>query len=336
MRVCIVSAKRFERPFFERANTAHQHELIFIEAALNSHTAAMARGCPAVCAFVNDELNQATLTNLHSGGTRLIALRSAGFNQVDLHAADRLGLTVLRVPAYSPQSVAEHAVALMLTLNRKIHRAYARVREGNFSLDGLMGFDMQGKIVGVIGTGRIGTTIARILAGFGCRLLGYDIAPNQACVSVGMRYVGLGELFRNAHIITLHCPLTPKTHHLIDTAAIDQMRDGVMFINTSRGRVVDTQALIDGLKSGKIGSLGLDVYEEEESLFFRDLSNQVIQDDVFARLLTFPNVIITAHQAFFTHEAMEQIASTTLQNITDFERKTIKPENIVNGQLVAQ
>ena len=335
MKVCVFSTKRFERPFFDKANVQHHHTLSFIESSLDVHTAILARGVPAVCAFVNDTLNQDVLHQLAEGGTKLIALRSAGFNQVDLVAADELGLTVLRVPAYSPHAVAEHAVTLMLTLNRKTHRAHARVREGNFSLDGLMGFDMRGKTVGVIGTGRIGEAVTRILAGFGCELLGFDVVENPACRRVGMHYLPLRDLLQRSHIVTLHCPLTPQTRHLIDQDAVELMMPGVMLINTSRGAVVDACALIGGLKSGKIGAVGLDVYEEEESLFFRDLSEHVIQDDVFARLLTFPNVLITAHQAFLTHEAMEQIASITLQNITDYERGTVKSAYRVTASQMA-
>jgi len=335
MNVCIFSTKRFERPLFEEANQRHGHELSFHESSLNEKTAALASDHSAVCIFANDSASSAVLAQLAKGGTRLIALRSAGFNHVDLEAADDLGLTIARVPAYSPHAVAEHAVALMLTLNRKIHRAHQRVHDGNFSLDGLMGFDMNNKTVGVIGTGRIGTAIARILGGFGCELLGYDPVPNTQCTGLGLRYVGMRPLLEESHIITIHCPLTPQTRHMIDDRAIDQMMPGAMLINTSRGAVVDTQALIRALKSGRISALGLDVYEEEENIFFRDLSGHVIQDDVFARLLTFPNVVITAHQGFFTREAVNQIVSTTLQNITDFEQGSVNPENVVNASMVS-
>jgi len=260
------------------------------------------------------------LHELARHGTRLIALRCAGFNNVDLIAADQLGLVVTRVPAYSPHAVAEHTVALMLALNRKLHRAYARVREGNFSLDGLVGFDMRGRTVGIVGTGRIGQVVAEILRGFGCQLLGYDAYPSEACQRLGVEYVLLPELWARSNIVTLHCPLTLSTHHLLDAKALARMRDGVMLINTSRGALVDTHAVIDGLKRGKVAALGLDVYEEEAELFYQDLSAQVIQDDVFARLLTFPNVIITAHQAFLTEHALTAIAHTTLDNIARFER----------------
>jgi D-lactate dehydrogenase len=273
-----------------------------------------------VCAFVNDRLDGAVLESLAGAGTRLVALRSAGFNHVDVEAAKRLGLTVVRVPAYSPYAVAEHTVALILALNRKICRAYARVRDGNFALDGLLGFDMHGRSVGIVGTGKIGAIVTRILAGFGCRLLAHDLVPNAACQELGAPYVALDELFAQADIITLHAPLTPATRHLVDARAIDLMKPGVMLVNTGRGALVDTPAVIAGLKRGQIGSLALDVYEEEEGLFFQDFSTQVIQDDVFARLLTFPNVLITGHQGFFTRDALGAIATTTLENLSAFER----------------
>src|SRR5690606_33792332 len=268
-------------------------------------TASLARGHAGVCAFVNDSLNAEVLARLAEGGMRFVVLRSAGFNHVDLEAALKLGIQVARVPAYSPHAVAEHAVALMLALNRKIHRAYARVREGNFSRDGLMGFDMNGLTAGLVGTGRIGICAARILAGFGMKLLAFDTYESPEAKELGVEYVSHDRLFAESDIISLHCPLTPETHHLIDARAVSLMKRGVMIINTSRGKVVDTKAMVEGLKSGKIGSLGLDVYEEEGDLFYQDLSDKVIQDDVFSRLITFPNVLITGHQAFFTRNAME-------------------------------
>jgi D-lactate dehydrogenase len=251
---------------------------------------------------------------------RLVVLRSAGFNNVDLKAARDLRMTVARVPEYSPYAVAEHTVTLILALNRKIHRAYARVREGNFALDGLLGFDLRGRTVGIVGTGRIGATLARIMTGFGCTILAFDPKCNPDCEAIGVRYVSQVELLAESDVISLHCPLTSETHHMIDASAIAQMREGVMLINTSRGAVIDTRAVIRALKKGHIGSLGLDVYEEEADLFFEDLSDQVIQDDLFARLLSFPNVLITGHQGFFTAEAMRAIAETTMANITNFER----------------
>ncbi|HEY9751131.1 MAG TPA: 2-hydroxyacid dehydrogenase [Allocoleopsis sp.] len=320
MKVAVFSTKPYDQTFLAAANTQHGHELHFFESHLTSQTTALAAGFSAVCIFINDALNADALKALAQQGTRLIALRSAGFNHVDLAAAEQLGLTVVRVPAYSPHAIAEHTVALMLALNRKIYRAYARVREGNFSLDGLLGFDLYGRTVGIVGTGKIGAIVAQIMHGFGCRLLAYDRVPNPACEAIAVEYVSLADLLAAADIITLHAPLTPETHHLIDAAAIARLKPGAMLINTSRGALVDTQAVIGGLKSGQIGYLGLDVYEQEADLFFEDLSNQVIQDDVFQRLLTFPNVIITGHQAFFTETALKNIAETTLNNLTDFEQ----------------
>lgn len=319
MKVAVFSNKPYDLEFLQAANTSQGHELIFFEVHLNAGTAPLANGFPAVCAFVNDCLDASVLDTLARGGTRLIALRCAGFNNVELAAADRLGVTVARVPAYSPYAVAEHTVGLMLTLNRKIHRAFNRVREGNFALDGLLGFDFHGKTVGIVGTGKIGLCVARIMNGFGCRLLAHDPYPNPACEELGVQYVELPELLGQSDVITLHAPLTRETYHLVNADTIAQMRDGVMLINTSRGGLVDTPAVIEALKSGKIGYLGLDVYEEEADLFFEDLSQRPIQDDVFSRLLTFPNVLITGHQAFFTREALRNIAETTIANITSFE-----------------
>lgn len=319
MRVAVFSTKPYDAKYLEIAN-AGTHELVFFEARLSIEAAPLARGADAVCAFVNDDLGERVISVLADAGVRLIALRSAGFNHVDLAAAQKAGIDVARVPAYSPHAVAEHTVAMMLTLNRKTHRAYNRVREGNFELEGLLGFDMHGKTVGIVGTGQIGEVVARILNGFGCILLAHDPVRNPVCAALGVRYVGLDELFGASDVITLQCPLTTETHHLIDAAALARMKQGVMLINTSRGAVVDTSALIHGLKSGAIGSVGLDVYEEEADLFFQDLSSSFIADDVFARLLTFPNVLITGHQAFFTEEALTAIAETTIANISSFER----------------
>lgn len=320
MRIAFFSTHRFDREFFDNANGRHGHELQYFEARLTPATAALAAGAPAVCAFVNDDLHADVLDALKTGGARLIALRSAGFNHVDLPKAFELGMTVARVPAYSPYAVADHTVAMMLSLNRKIHRAHARVREGNFALDGLLGFDMRGRTVGLVGTGKIGTAVARILTGFGCRLLAHDVAVNRECTDLGVQYCALDDIWAQSDIVSLHAPLTDDTRHMVDATAVARMKPGVMIINTSRGALVDTAALIDGLKSGHIGYVGLDVYEEEEQLFFRDLSAQVIRDDVFARLLTFPNVLITAHQAFFTREAMTAISEITLENVSLFEQ----------------
>ena len=325
MKTAVFSTKSYDREFLEAAGKAAGHELVFFEPRLTEQTCRLAEGFEAVCAFVHDELDADVLARLGQAGIRLIALRCAGFNHVDLPAAETVGMTVARVPAYSPHAVAEHAVALILALNRKVHRAYARVREGNFTLDGLLGFDLCGRTVGVVGTGKIGAIVARIMTGFGCRLLGYDVAVNPEVEAFGARYVSLDELFAGSDIVTLHCPLVPATRHLIDAEALAKMRGGVMLINTSRGALIDTQEVVRQLKSGKIGSLGLDVYEEEADLFFEDLSNQVIQDDVFSRMLTFPNVLITGHQAFFTREALEAIAAETMANITAFEQGTSPP-----------
>jgi D-lactate dehydrogenase len=322
MRTAVFSTKPYDQRFLEEANAGHEHHLTFLEPRLTPETTPLAHGHDAVCAFVNDRLDAGVLGTLAEGGTRLIALRSAGFNHVDVAEAARLGLTVARVPAYSPYAVAEHAVALVLALNRKLHRAYNRVREGNFALDGLMGFDMHGRTVGIVGTGKIGTVFARILAGMGCRLLAHDPYPADEVRALGATYVTLDELWPACDVVALHAPLTPATRHLVNAGALSRMKDGVMLINTSRGGLVDTQAVIDALKSGRLGALGLDVYEEEEALFFEDLSGGVIHDDVFARLLTFPNVLVTGHQGFFTEQAVRNIAATTIGNLTAFERGT--------------
>jgi D-lactate dehydrogenase len=318
VKVAVFSTRPYDEHFLNEAN-ADQHELVYFEVKLSPTTAPLAVGHEAVCAFVNDDLSREVLEQLAKGGVRLIALRSAGFNHVDLVAAQELGLTAMRVPAYSPYAVAEHALALLLALNRKLHRAYNRVREGNFSLDGLLGFDLHGKTIGIIGTGKIGAVFAGIMSGFGCRLLAYDPIPNKGLEHL-VSYLSLEQLLTESDVISLHCPLTPETHHLINQTSVNQMKPGVVLINTSRGALVDTPAVIEGLKDGKIGYLGLDVYEEEGDLFFEDLSNHVIQDDVFSRLLTFPNVLITGHQGFFTKEAVVKIAEATMANLTSFER----------------
>jgi D-lactate dehydrogenase len=320
MRVAVFSAKPYDERFLTAENDAHEHELRFYEARLTPDTAKLAAECSGVCAFVNDDLGPESLEALAGEGVRLVTLRSAGFNHVDLAAAQRLGLTVVRVPRYSPHAVAEHCVGLILALNRNIHRAYNRVRESNFSLGGLLGFDLHGRTVGVVGTGEIGARFAEIMAGFGTSILAADPYPNPRLLEIGVPYASVDEVLAASDIVSLHCPLTRDTHHLIDADRLARMRDGVMLINTSRGALVDTEAVIGALKSGKIGHLGLDVYEEEVDLFFEDLSDQVLQDDTFARLMTFPNVLITGHQAFFTREAMATIAEVTLGNIDAFER----------------
>jgi D-lactate dehydrogenase len=320
VKVGVFSTQPYDREPLSAANQRHGHELIFSEARLEHGTADWASAFDAVIPFVNDSLSRGVLETLARGKTRLIALRCAGFNNVDLDAARELGLTVARVPAYSPHAVAEHAVGLIMTLNRKYHRAYARVRESNFSLTGLCGFDLQGRTVGVVGTGAIGTVFGRIMLGFECRVLAYDPWPNPLCRQLGMQYVSLNDLVRAADVISLHCPLTPETHHLINASTLAKMKRGVMLINTGRGALIDARAAIAALKSGQLGYFGIDVYEEEENLFFRDLSGQIVQDDVFMRLLTFPNVLVTAHQGFLTREALANIAETTIGNLTAFER----------------
>ncbi len=319
-RVAVFSTKPHDERFLTEANERHGHELVFLEAGLGPGTAVLATGCGAVCAFVNDDVGADTVDRLAEVGVGLIALRSAGYNHVDLAAAERHGITVVRVPEYSPHAVAEHCLGLILSLNRKIHRAYNRVRESNFALAGLLGFDLHGKTVGVVGTGKIGTSFVEILSGFGVRTIASDPYPDERCLELGVEYLPVDELLAASHIVTLHCPLTPDTYHLIDRDRLAAMRDGVMLVNTSRGALIDTAAVIDALKTGKVGYLGLDVYEEESALFFEDLSEQVLLDDVFSRLLTFPNVLITGHQGFFTVEALQAIAATTLDSISAVER----------------
>ncbi|MEY4549836.1 MAG: hypothetical protein RL685_6031 [Pseudomonadota bacterium] len=320
MKVGVFSTQPYDREPLEQANRERGHQLSFLEPRLAPDTAELGAQFEGVCVFVNDRLSRPVLEQLSRGKTRLVALRCAGFNNVDVAAARELGLTVVRVPAYSPHAVAEHAVGLILMLNRKLHRAYARVREANFSLAGLCGFDLYGRQVGVLGTGAIGAAFCQILHGFGCRVVAADPQPNPACLELGVQYVSPEELFRSADIISLHCPLTPETRHIIDAESLALMRRGVMIINTGRGALIDSSAAVAALKSGQIGYLGIDVYEEEENLFFRDRSDEIVQDDVFMRLLTFPNVVVTAHQGFFTHEALANIADTTLGNISSFER----------------
>ncbi|AMY07884.1 D-lactate dehydrogenase [Luteitalea pratensis] len=321
MDIAVFDTRAYDRHAFDAANTRYGHELRFFEPRLSSRTATLASGVPVVCPFVNDRADAETIGALHRGGTRLLALRSAGFNHVDLDAAAAIGMRVVRVPEYSPYAVAELAMCLVLTLNRKVHRAYNRVREANFSLEGLVGFDLHGKTFGIIGTGRIGRVLARIAHGFGCRVLATDASPDEALQrELGVEYVEASTLYREADVISLHVPLTTETHHMIDKDAFAQMKAGVMLINTSRGALVDARALIQALKSRHVGAAGLDVYEEEGPLFFRDLSAQVLQDDVLARLLTFPNVLITSHQGFLTREALANIADTTLASVSAFAR----------------
>ncbi|RIK80481.1 MAG: hydroxyacid dehydrogenase [Planctomycetota bacterium] len=320
MKVAFFGTKSYDRGAFNDANAAHRHAIHYLEPRLTLDTAPLAGGFEAVCSFVNDHIDAEVVARLKRGGTRLVALRCAGFNHVDLAACRAASIEVVRVPAYSPHAVAEHAVALMLALNRKTHRAYNRVREGNFALDGLAGFDMFGKTAGVIGTGKIGACVVRLLDGFGCRVLAHDVAANPECVAAGARYVQPPELLGECDIITLHCPLLPSTRHIVNAESLARVKRGMMLINTSRGGLLDTRAVIEALKSGQVGYLGIDVYEEEEGMFFEDQSATGIRDDVLARLTTFPNVIVTGHQAFLTVEALANIAATTLANISCFER----------------
>ena len=330
MKTAVFSTKAYDRQFFDEANIQFKHELIYFDESLHKAAAGMAAGCPAVCVFVNDTLDGPTLSVLAEGGTRLIALRCAGYNNVDFPGAETLKMTVMRVPAYSPQAVAEHAAALMLTLNRNIQHAYNRVREGNFELNGLVGFTMAGKTVGIVGTGKIGTVLARIMRGFDCRLLGYDTYKNPACLALDMKYVDLSELLTESDIVSLHCPLTEETKHLINEKTLGVMKKGAMLINTARGALIDTYAVIEALKSReRLSYLGIDVYEEEGPLFFKDLSSAIIEDDLFERLTTFPNVVITGHQGFLTREALREIAEVTLTNISDFQAERPDPQNLV-------
>ncbi len=331
MKIAVFGTKPYDRESFEGAKSQYGHELTYLEPRLALETAVLAAGFPAVCAFVNDRVSAEVVGILAVSGTKLIALRCAGFNNVDLPAAKAHGLAVARVPAYSPYAVAEHAIALLLTLNRKTHKAYNRVREGNFALDGLTGFDLHGKTVGVVGTGKIGVCVVRILKGFGCRVLAFDPFVNPEAVAAGADYVPFETLLAESNVITLHCPLTPQTRHLIDDAALAKVKPGVMLLNTGRGALIDTPAVVRALKAGRIGQLGLDVYEEEEGVFFEDQSAAGIKDDVLARLLTFPNVLVTGHQAFLTHEALHNIADTTLANATRFENGEPCPNRVPTG-----
>ena len=320
MEVAIFSSTRYERHYLDEANKGGQHKLHYFDVSLDMDSAGLAAGFGAVCIFVNDRADAQVLEALHKGGTRLLALRCTGFNNVDLKAAAALGMKVVRVVTYSPYSVAEHAVALLLAINRKVHRAYNRTRDSNFSLDGLTGFDLNGKTVAVVGTGKIGCVFAKIMLGFGCKVFGYDPFPSAEFEAMGLRYATPGEIGERADIISLHCPLTPATHHIINSTTLERAKPGAILINTSRGALIDTEAVIEALKNGQLGGLGIDVYEQEADLFFRDLSSEIITDDVFQRLVSFPNVIVTGHQAYLTREALTTICETTLESITDFEK----------------
>lgn len=329
MKVAVYDTHHFERDYLLAANNEH-HDLHLLEVGLNLRTAEFAYGCEAIAVFGNDDASAPVIERLASIGVKFIATRSAGYNHIDCASARQHGIKVARVPAYSPYSVAEHAVALMLALNRKLIRAHNRVREMNFSLDGLTGFDMHGKTMGIIGVGKIGAAVARIAHGFGCSVIGYDPAPDTALAAeIPLRYADITTLCRESDIITLHAPLLPETRYIINPETISQMKRGVMLINTSRGGLVDTRAVIKALKSGHIGYLGLDVYEEEQGLFFHDTSDMILQDDVIARLMTFPNVLITSHQAFLTETALHNIAETTIENLTAFEEGRITGNELV-------
>lgn len=318
MKVAVFSAKRYDREFLNAANASAGHQLRCFDTPLDVESAALATGYEVVCIFVNDAANAEVLKVLAAGGTRLIALRCTGFNNVDLKTAADLGLKVARVVTYSPHSVAEHAVSLLQAINRKIHRAYNRTRDSNFELDGLMGFDLHGKTVAVVGTGKIGCVFTKIMLGFGCEVIGYDKYPSETFLALGARYAEPGEIGAKADIISLHCPLTPETHHIVNAETLSRAKRGALLVNTSRGGLIDTEAAIEALKSGQLGGLALDVYEQEADLFFRDLSSTIIADDVFQRLLSFPNVIVTGHQAFFTQEAISTICETTINSVTQF------------------
>jgi D-lactate dehydrogenase len=333
MKTAVFSTKVYDKDYLEKAN-AGRHELVFFESTLRPSSVRLAEGFDSVCAFVNDNLSKEVIDGLARLGIKLIVLRCAGFNNIDIETTSKHGIMVLRVPAYSPHAVAEHATALILTLCRKTHKAYNRVRDGNFSLDRLIGYDLFDKTVGIIGTGRIGAALANIMMGFGCKIIAFDRYENKELLSKGVTYMSQDEVFANADIISLHCPLTPDSHHMINRQTLNQMKRGVMLINTSRGKLIDTEAAIEALKDGHLGYLGIDVYEQEEKIFFKDLSEVVIRDDKISRLVNFPNVLITAHQAFLTDTALTQIAFTTIENLSNFENDTIEHSNEVTLEMV--
>lgn len=320
-KISFFSTQSYDKSFFEKYNADFGFELEFFEVQLNSRTVSLIENTAIVCVFVNDVVDAEVIEKLAEKGVKIIALRCAGFNNVDLIAAKKLGIRVCRVPSYSPEAVAEHAMAMILTLNRKTHKAYNRVREQNFSLNGLLGFDLHGKTVGIIGTGNIGKAFAKIVLGFGCKVLAFDIIKDQEIEKLGVRYETLETIFKVADIISLHCPLSDKTKHMINKSSLSQMKDNIMLINTSRGALINTPDIIEALKDAKVGYLGIDVYEQEEKLFFKDLSEDIIQDDDIQRLMSFPNVLVTAHQAFFTNEALTQIATTTFENVSNLITK---------------
>ncbi|MGV0946879.1 2-hydroxyacid dehydrogenase [Empedobacter falsenii] len=321
MKIAFFSSKPYDKTFFEAENKNYGFELNFYETHLGPHIVNAIEDEQTVCVFVNDKVNRQVIEILAKKGVKIIALRCAGFNNVDLEAAKEFGIKVCRVPAYSPEAVAEHTMAMLLTLNRKTHKAYNRVREQNFALNGLLGFNLFQKTIGIVGTGKIGKAFINIAKGFGCKIIAYDLYPDQELMNNGVEYVELDKLFKSSDIISLHCPLTPENHYMINQETIAKMKDGVTIINTSRGGLINTHEAIEALKNHKIGYLGIDVYEQEEKLFFKDLSAEIIQDDMIQRLMSFPNVLVTAHQAFFTQEALEQISEITMRSISEIKEK---------------
>jgi D-lactate dehydrogenase len=330
MKVAVFSTKGYDREFFDKFKGEYKHTLTYFDTSLNPSTTILTEGFDAVCIFVNDKVNKETIEQLSNNGIKVIALRCAGFNNVDIVESIQKNIKVVRVPSYSPQAIAEHTVALILTLTRKTHKVYNRIKEGNFSLEKLMGFNLYRKTIGVIGTGKIGTAFCKIMLGFGCNVIAYDIEESKELKDIGIQYMPFDQVLSDSDIISLHCPLTPKTHQLLNKESLAKLKKGVMIINTSRGALINTSDVIDGLKTGKIGYLGIDVYEQEENLFFKDLSESIIQDDVFERLMSFHNVLITPHQGFFTDEALEQITKTTLQNLTDFQNGLPMKNEVIN------
>lgn len=318
MKIAFFSTKSYDRIHFDKFAKKSGHKISYFEDYLSIHTVSLCAGHQAVCVFVNDKVTSEVIEKLKGYGVGIIALRCAGFNNVDLKAAEQKNIKVVRVPAYSPEAVAEHACALLLTVNRKTHKAFNRVRDSNFSIEGLTGFNLHGKTVGVIGTGAIGKAFCRIMLGFGCKVIAMDPYPSKDVEQMGVTYVTKERLAKDCDIVSLHCPLTPETHHMVNELTISYFKQGIVLINTSRGGLVDTKATIKALKTGKIGALAIDVYEQEENVFFKDLSDEVIQDDVLMRLMTFPNVLITSHQAFLTEEALKQIAGTTIANLESY------------------
>jgi D-lactate dehydrogenase len=329
MKIALFGTQFYERDYFNKSNSDNKHELIFFEESLNAKTAHLAKGCKAVCVFVTDKIDNKCIEQLAQLDIQLIDSRSAGYNNVDIKSATENHIKVVRVPAYSPQAIAEHAVAIIMTLNRKTHKAYNQVRENNFSLQNLMGFNLYGKTIGVVGTGKIGRAFCSIMLGFGCKIIAFDLNENEQMKRDGVRYKSFDNLILEADIISIHCPLTPKTKHLFNKKVFDKIKKGAMIINTSRGAIINTGDAVRALKSEQIGYLGIDVYENEDDLFFKDHSQSIVQDDIFERLVSFNNVLITPHQAFYTHEAVTEIAKITLKNCTDFENGSILENEVI-------